>query len=171
MEHSGEKIEFHEWDFAYGFKFRRVEERFDKLWEMKVSARESLEDWLLVSDIPPRSAEICANACSELIENSIKYARNDSVANVLIRVLKHLITIETCNIAEKTHRDMLQHSLAELKRAPDLKRLFVEKLLNPLEGKSQLGLIKIVMETRGVLEYLPSEDEEMIRIRLSMNAE
>ncbi len=65
---------------------------------------------------------------SELIENSIKYARNDSVANVLIRVLKHLITIETCNIAEKTHRDTLQHSLAELKRAPDLKRLFVEKI-------------------------------------------
>ncbi len=33
MEHSGEKIEFHEWDFAYGFKFQRVEERFDKLWK------------------------------------------------------------------------------------------------------------------------------------------
>lgn len=171
MEHSGEKIELPEWDFAYSFKFRRIEERFDKLWEMKVSARESLEDWLMVSDIPPRTAEVCANACSELIENSIKYARNDSVATVLIRVIENSITVETSNAAEKAHRDALHQALAELKTAPAPKQLFVKKLLNPLEGKSQLGLIKIVMETRGILECLPSENEEMIRIRLRMNAE
>lgn len=159
------------WDFAYSFKFRRVGERFDKLWEMKVSARESLEDWLVVSDVPPRTAEICANACSELIENSIKYAQNGSIATVLIHVLNNTITVETSNTAEKAHRDALSLCLTELDTTPDPKQLFVEKLLNPVGGESHVGLIKIVMETKGTLECIPSEDTDMIRIRLCMKAE
>lgn len=158
------------WDFAYSFKFRRIEERFDKLWEMKVSARESLADWLIVSDIPPRAAEICANACSELIENTIKYARNGSIATVLIHFIDNTITVETCNAAENEHIEALRHSLAALAAAPDPKQLFVEKLLNPAEGESRLGLIKIVMETKGTLECLPAEDANVMRIRLRMQA-
>ena len=125
----------------------------------------------MVSDIPPRMAEICANACSELIENSIKHAQNNSVVTVFIHVLNKTITVETSNESEKGHREALSQSLAALDTTPDPKLLFVERLLNPVEGKSHLGLIKIVMETKGTLECMPSEDGDMIRIRLCMRAE
>ncbi len=158
------------WDFAYSFKFQRIEKRFDKLWEMKVSARNSLADWLVVSDIPPRAAEICANACSELIENTIKYSRNGTIVTVMIHFLDNTIAVETCNAAEEEYVKALRQSLAALAAAPDPKQLFIERLLNPVEDESRLGLIKIVMETKGTVECLPAEDANVIRIRLRMQA-
>ena len=53
------------YNFAYTFQFYKIEERFGKLWQMKTSARESLKDWLLASDISPQISGKCANACSE----------------------------------------------------------------------------------------------------------
>ena len=158
------------YDFRYVFKFRKRKDYFEKLWNMKISARESLEDWLLLSIASPQMAEICANACSELIENCVKYGREESVAAVAIHVTNTMIEIETVNATEPEHAAELRQSLDELNAADDLKKLFVQKLLHPMQGKSHLGLIKIVMETKGALRMMPHPENDIAHVALRMNA-
>ncbi len=158
-------------DFEYAFKFRKTEKRFNRLWGMKSSARESLKDWLIASDINPKVSEVCANACSELIENCVKFSKNDSTAVVSINVSDRSITVETINKAEKEHRETVSREIEALNAASDPRQVFAEKLLNPAEGKSQLGIIKISMETKGKLELVQEPDEEIVRMKLEMKAE
>ncbi len=170
MEKSDKKDELLTWDFVYSFRFKKIDEQFDQLWTMKASARESLKDWLVISDIPPRTAEICANACSELIENSIKYTPNGSIAAVSIHVRDNEIIVETINPAEQEHIEELNQSLEALHTAPDSREVFVDKLMHPIEGKSQLGLIKIVVETEGALELVKCDDDHTIHMELKIKA-
>ncbi len=164
-----EKVqEFLTWDFAYSFKFKKVEAQFERLWTMKTSARESLKDWLIVSNIAPTVAENCANACSELIENCVKYTKDGSFATVFIHVINNTIIVETINGAGPEDRAALQASLQALQAASDPKEVFIEKLLHPEEGKSQLGLIKIAMETQGTFQ-IREDDDEYIRLILEIH--
>ena len=158
-------------EFYYSFQFRKYDTLFDRLWQMKSSVRESLQDWLLASAVSHESAENCANACSEMVENCIKYASNDSQAGVSICVKDTSILVETSNHAEAMHRQELQESIVALNEALDLSQLFVQKLMNPEEGVSQLGLIKIMMETKGRLELLPGQEPDIAHVRLSMEAD
>ncbi len=170
MEQFDKEDELLAWDFVYSFRFKKIDEQFDQLWTMKASARESLKDWLVISDIPPRTAEICANACSELIENNIKYTPNGSIATVSIYVLDNEITVETINPAEQEYIEELSQSLETLRTASDPREVFVDKLMHPTEGKSQLGLIKIVVETEGTLELVKCDDGQTIHMELKMKA-
>ena len=158
------------YDFRYVFKFRNSKDHFEKLWNMKISARESLEDWLLVSAVSPHIAEICANACSEMIENCIKYGHENSMAVVAIHVTNTTIVIETVNSTEREHAAELRRSLEALDATGDPKQLFVQKLLNPVQGKSHLGLIKMVMETKGALRIMPHAEDDVVHVVLRMNA-
>ncbi len=112
-----------------------------------------------------------ANACSELIENCVKFSKNDSTAVVSINVSDRSITVETINKAEKEHRETVSKEIEALNAASDPRQVFAEKLLNPAEGKSQLGIIKISMETKGKLELVQEPDEEVVRMKLEMKAE
>ena len=162
-------------DFEYIFQFQKTDEHFGQLWQMKSSARESLKDWLLASNIAPKIAETCANACSELIENCIKYAQNQTRAGVLIHVNQAdaggdaEIIVETFNRTEPLHCGTLQESITTINHSNDLKMLFVQKLLNPSEGLSHLGLVKLMLETKGQIEFLPAEND-IVHVRLRMEA-
>ena len=142
---------------------------------MKSSARESLKDWLLASSVTPKIAETCANACSELIENCIKYAQNYTRAGVLIHVNqpdaaeKADIIVETFNRSDPSHRECLSEAIAAINQTGDLKMLFVQKLLNPSYGQSHLGLVKLMLETKGRMEFLPAENH-IAHVRLRMEA-
>ncbi|MCP4353674.1 MAG: hypothetical protein GY795_50145 [Desulfobacterales bacterium] len=159
-----------EYDFEYAFKFVKKTERFDRLWDMKSIARQSLKDWLTATDISHENAEICANACSELIENCIKYSSEDSNAVVYIKVSDRSISVETINTSEEEHKNIIAEGINKLNSVSDPKKLFAERLMNPVTGKSQLGLIKILMETKGVLELVREPNRGIIRLRLEMEA-
>ena len=165
-----QKYDFLTCDFEYIFKFKKGEEKFDKLWQMKASARESLKDWLLVTDISPQISEICANACSELIENCIKYTQDETTAVVAIHATNTVITVETINPTKQNHKALLKDSIDTLTAVSDPKQLFVEKLLYPIDKKSHLGLIKIVMETKGTLELVQEQNDDVVHVKLHMNA-
>ncbi len=158
-------------DFRYVFKFRNRANHFEKLWQMKISARESLDDWLLVSDIIPHTAETCANACSELIENCIKYGQEDAVAVVAIHVTDREIVIETINTTAPDNLAELADAIQALAAAADPKQVFIEKLMHPVAGKSHLGLSKIVMETKGALSLVPHEESGVVHVKLRLQAE
>ncbi len=157
-------------DFEYSFKFMKAKGNFNKLWQMKSIARQSLKEWLMVADMSPKMSEICANACSELIENCIKYSKNSSIAAVSIKAKDENVVVETINTAEKVQKDTIIESIDKLNAASDPKYLFAESLLNPVEGKSQLGLMKILMETKGIIELIQEPDEEVVHVKLIMKA-
>lgn len=154
--------------FSYAFTFKKVDAEFDRLWQMKSSARESLKDWLLVSGVSPKHSEICANACSELIENCIKYCREGSIANVTIRVENAIITVETFNRATSQHHQKLTGMLTQIRSSANLEQLFVETLILSTSDKSQVGLIKIAMETKGSLTLVSPQHDEILHLVLKM---
>ncbi len=162
--------DFFKKDFEYMFQFYKIEARFDQLWQMKSSARESLKDWLLASSVPPKIAETCANACSELIENCIKYTRENTRSGVAIHVDKTDIIVETCNIAKVEDCSNLRNSISALQVTEDIKQLFVERLLQQTDGSGHLGLIKIALETKGRLELLKESADHAVHVRLCMEA-
>jgi uncharacterized protein YaiL (DUF2058 family) len=90
---------------------------------------------------------------------------------VTIRVTNATICVDTMNTAEDSNKAMLSEFIRGLHETSDVKQLFVEKLLQPVEGESHLGLIKIVMETKGRFELVPEEDQRLIHLRLYMNIE
>jgi len=170
MDMCKQNHDFFKKDFEYMFHFYKADDHFDQLWQMKSSARESLKDWLVASSVLPKIAETCANACSELIENCIKYTQANTRAGVAIHVDKTDITVETCNIAEVADCANLRSSIAALQHAVDVKQLFVEKLMDTVAGSSHLGLVKIALETKGRLELLKESSDQAVHVRLYMEA-
>ncbi len=152
----------------YSFRFRKTEEHFNELWTMKSSFREHVQDWFTVAEVHPRISEICANACSELFGNCIKYTRSRTIATVRIYVTDRSILVETINEAEQEERDTLRELLDTLHATPDPKSLGIDDLIHPVKGKSQAGLTKIVMETKGTLELMEEEDQEVVHVKLHM---
>lgn len=168
-QHMFDTQTLYESNFRYVFKFKKVDSKFDRLWHMKTTARESLKDWLLVTDVSPQMSEICANACSELIENCIKYSSEGSVTDVAIRVANAVITIETINSSSEQHYQELMQTLSQINSGSDLKQLFVEKLVHSAVDKSQLGLLKIALETKGVLSLVPNDNDHILHLVVKMN--
>lgn len=150
-------------NLGYCLNFRRDEERFNELWGMKTHVRESVKDWLVASNVRSRISEVCANACSELLENCIKYTRNGSVAAVSVHLTEQTIIVETINSAYDEHIKVLRKSLDMLYATSELKRLFVENLLNP---DSHLGLIRVMLETKGTLELMKEKEQEIVHLKL-----
>ena len=153
-------------DVGYRLKFRNAKERFHELWGMKAHVRENVKDWLVASNVQSRISEICATACSELLENCIKYTSNGAVAVVSVHLSDQTIIVETINPAHGDHIALLHESLDTLQAALEPKQLFVKHLLNPIAGKSRLGLIRIVLETRGTLELVQEKEKEIVHLKL-----
>lgn len=150
----------------YRLHFRKLEKRFDELWGMKAHVRESVHDWLTASNVSSRISEVCANACSELLENCIKYASNGSVITVVVSLAEQTIVVETMNSAHNEHRASLRQALNALQASSEPKQLFVHNLLYPVGGESHIGLIRLILETRGTLELVPEEDQELVHLQL-----
>ncbi|MCP4353672.1 MAG: hypothetical protein GY795_50135 [Desulfobacterales bacterium] len=157
-------------DFEYAFRFVKTEENFNELWGMKSSTRESMKDWLIASTVKPEKADICANACSELVENCIKFSKNGSTSVISIKIKDRSIIVETFNESEKEHKNDIAGAFKELNQASDPRQLFAERLLSPpQQGKGRLGLIKIALETRGKIG-LENEPENVVHVKLEMEA-
>jgi hypothetical protein len=157
-------------EFAYSFKFRKTDTNFNDLWAMKSSARESLRDWMIAWTCGPKTAENCANACSELIENCIKFSLVDTVSTVSIRIRERSIEVETRNRSDRDNLCMVTGMIEKLGEIDDLRSYFARTLLSPNRGKSQLGILKIVMETRGTLQIVPAKDPDLVQIRLEIDS-
>ncbi len=154
--------------YSYAVQFKKLNETFEKLWQMKSTMRECIRDWLAALNVPPTMSENCANASSELIENCVKYTSEGSTVTVVISLNNSMLTVETINTAEERHRQALRKSIALLNTTSDPKQLFVETLQHPVEGKIHLGLIKIVMETEGQLECVLEQHADLAHVRLQI---
>lgn len=169
---SGDLKKFEGKDFEYFFKFVKLEDNFNDLWRMKAIARESLKEWLVSAHINVGVAENCANACSELIENCIKFTIIDKSSFILIDIVGEDIKIETVNWTEHEKKlELIEFIEGISKPDTDIQELYVERVRESiLSEKSQLGLIKILMETKGKIQILRKEDDECVHLLLQINA-
>ncbi len=137
---------------------------------MKSLARESLKGWLTANNVNPDLAENTANSCSELIENTIKYSVENETISVLIALNKPDILIETINVSDEEQKEKLLRYYDNLQSSSkNLSDLFLEKLQHCTTlVKSQLGLIKIILETGGKVELLEVEKNNIVHVKLSI---
>jgi len=157
-------------DFSYFFQFKKLDDNFDKLWRMKSSARDTLKEWLLTIPYDAETSSTIANACSELIENCIKYSSNNTSSLVEIFVYKEYIFIETSNYSDKAQIQEFKRCLQGIhENKGNLPRLYIKKLENSqYSGFSQLGLIKILMETHGEFKLLNEHKKNLLHTQLKI---
>lgn len=154
-------------DFEYFIKFKKEidEKNFDELWQMKLLVRESVREWLIASNIRLNIAENSANACSELVENAIKYSKPDSLIFVSINIIDKKIHIEIFNETLQENKIRLIKTLDRINNYEnDLSELYMKRMEESFEtDDSQLGLIQIKMETQAQMKLMDSDnpDEEV----------
>ncbi len=160
-------------DFEYFFRFMKTEDNFEELWRMKSSARESLKEWLMSTHAVPKKAEVISNSASELIENCIKYSIMNAHSFVYIQVMGKTVTIETMNSSNPEQKSKIAEYMhfINTNSKDNPTRLYLEKIAESVHtGKSQIGLLKILMETKGTLEMVDHPGEEnIVHIRVRMN--
>ncbi len=158
-------------EFEYFFKFTKLSQNFDKLWRMKSLARESVKEWLIANDVAPTTSEDTANSCSELIENSIKYSMEKEESLVLIGINKPVITIETLNKSEVDQKEKLLTFVNEiLTSSKKITEIYLEKVQKSvLSGESQLGIVKIIMETKGDIKLIEHEENDIVHVKVTIN--
>jgi len=151
-------------DFEYFFRFKKTENNFEDLWRMKTTAREALREWLFSMHKTPQMVEVIANSSSELIENCIKYSDQGSFSFVLMRVHGDEVTIETANKAEPELKQNVVRFVEYITaKQNNPTEIYIKKITESLAtGKSQLGLLKILMETEGAMEVVQDKGEENI---------
>lgn len=160
-------------EFEYAFKFIRTTSNHESLWKMKTAARESLRQWLTAINAADETRiNAVSNAVSELVENAIKYSIINSESFVSIQVNAFNIVISTINRTEPSNVKKIKEIVDKINRINDINTLFLEQIQNiSQQGTgSQLGLIKIRMETGGLIELISStESEELAHFKVSID--
>ncbi len=156
-------------DFEYGFRFNKTESNFKDLWLMISCARESLKDWLISMGVKPEKADDCANACSELVENAIKFSAVGSDSVISLCVNKPKIIVETLNRTQKENVENASQIIRALNDTTDIRQLMAERLLSSDE-KSQLGLMKSSLDTEGKIELIDESEPDIVHLKLTMEA-
>ncbi len=157
-------------EFEYFVKFKKMTENFDQLWSMKSLSRENIRNWLKNNNIEYNICDNVANACSELIENTIKYGKINEEIFVLINIVEKKIIIETLNKSTIQQKESFTKYLENLSRElPDLTDLYLKRIQNSvITGISQLGLVKIMLETGGKIELLDKNLDEVVHLKVTI---
>jgi hypothetical protein len=135
-----------------------IELKFNPEWHYVSSV------WLFTNDIllqliKDRSkAELISMGVSELLENSVKYSQKQFKdpypiirMKLSVRKNKGKIYIEVENYSDPDHIEILKKEIKSIQSA-ESKEVFIQKLREAAirdDGKSQLGLIRIIYEAKG----------------------
>lgn len=120
--------------------------------------------WLFTNDILLQliedriTAELISMSLSELLENSVKYSQKQFKdpypvvrLKLSVRKDKGKIFLEVENYADPDHIEVLKQELKTIQSSQS-REVFIQKLREAAtrdDGKSQLGLIRIIYEAKG----------------------
>ncbi len=158
-------------DYEYFTKFTKLSDNFNQLWRLKSITRDNLRDWLMNNNVDPVLSENVTNACSELIENSIKFSKENEEIFVLVNISGRKIIVETFNMTGKAQKTKMLSYIEKLnKDTTDISELYVKSIQESVRrGVSRLGILKILLETGGKLELLDKDKPGFIHIKLTIN--
>ncbi len=136
--------------------------------------------WLFTNDIliqrlkNRRRAELISMSISELLENSVKYSQKQfkepsPVARIRlsIRQEEKKVFVNVENYADPNHIEILKEEMKSIQSA-ESREVFIQKLREAAvrdDGKSQLGLIRIIYEAKGKVTM------KQEGLKVSMNVE
>ncbi len=141
---------------------------FQQKWSYVRSIWEFIRGLLSIMLRNHKVVEIIAVAVVELAENAVKYSSNDTTEPVKISLdvdkENKKVIIETFNIADDEHVEILQSELNRVTQKRDAREIYLEKLREVavrVDGKSQLGLIRIIYESKAELK-MKLEDKNKV---------
>lgn len=151
--------------------------KFNPSWELISPLWELVNDFLGEIITERKNAEIIAMAINELLENAVKYHDNKVtkekrgvIFNLHIDKSKKEITCFVSNPANKNNSKELQKEIENIQNQGDLREAYIENLKRAGErtdGKSQLGLIRILYEARGMMDI--NHNDGMIKVTTKFN--
>lgn len=160
-------------------KFHRdtIEMTFNPEWHYVSSI------WLFANDVLFRlindrvRAELVSMSISELLENSVKYSQKQftepkPVARFRLSVREdmHKIFLEVENYADPDHIEVLKEELKGIQSA-ESRKVFITKLREAAirdDGKSQLGLIRIIYEAKGKVTMKQDGLKVLMKVEFSI---
>ncbi|MBN2546789.1 MAG: hypothetical protein JXB50_13400 [Spirochaetes bacterium] len=106
-------------------------------------------------------AEEAKLVASELCENAVKYSKSNSNNNIIkfeLNKINDKITISVCsNFIINDDINKLKEEIDKINRSEEPEKLYTDRLLYLIEniniGQSQLGLFRIIYETKYKLDY------------------
>jgi anti-sigma regulatory factor (Ser/Thr protein kinase) len=138
--------------------------------------------WLFTNDIllqlikDRTKAELISMSISELLENSVKYSQKqfkDPYPVVKIKLTvrkdKKKIFLEVENYADPDHIEILKQELKTIQSSGS-REVFIKKLREAAirdDGKSQLGLIRIIYEAKGTVTM--TQDGLTVRMKVEFD--
>lgn len=138
--------------------------------------------WLFANDIllqlirDRTRAELISMSISELLENSVKYSQKQFKdpypvikIKLAVRKDKNKIFLEVENYADPDHIEILKQELKSIQGA-ESREVFIQKLREAAirdDGKSQLGLIRIIYEAKG--QVTMTQDGLKVTMKVEFN--
>ncbi len=158
-------------DAEFFLRFQKLADNFDELWEKKSIARQSIYEWLIKQHIESDISKNIIHACSELIENCIKYSQENEEFFLLLKILDKGLLIESLNISTHNQKQKLIDYLRQLSQeSVSLPVLYSNRIKESVHIEaSQLGIISIMIETGSQFELVDEEKENVVHVRLTIN--
>ena len=158
-------------NLIFQYNFIKNQKNFNNLWKMKSNTRECIKEWLSSTNINNIIVETSSNACSELIENCIKYSIDNKLCRLQISIINNSIIIETINSAEVVNKTKILETLNLIdNNKNNLTKIYIDKLrLSAKYEKSELGFIKIMMETNGKIVVQNKDNNEEVHLILEIS--
>lgn len=152
-------------DFKYQYKYKITEDQKSQLWKIKSDARLMILEKTRELFSEHSNLEAISNAFCELFENSIKYSKESSEAEIGIEITDNDITIYSQNISD--NKDILEEFIAEIEISEkNYEEQYLEKLKTINISNGQLGILRVLMETKGVIAFVKNTSKDLVYLTL-----
>ena len=117
-----------------------------------------------IKNLNPRLTQSTVLACTELLENSIKYGehKNSPSVHFVLEIADSNMKILVSNKLSNEDSIRVVKGFIDLIRISNIEQLYIQRLReiinNPRSGYSQMGLYRIVHEAKFNLDYSITND-------------
>ncbi|MCX8059147.1 MAG: hypothetical protein N3A58_07015 [Spirochaetes bacterium] len=147
---------------------------FGPVWDYIPLTRNFIENFLLINLIEKKNISKISLAVSELLENAIKYTKNDVIRLKLIKKVKeNIIDIHVFNYSDKKHAETLKEYL-KVMYTKDPLEFYLEKMKNiskTNKENSSIGLARINYEAKAKIDAIYDEKTSILETHAKINLE
>lgn len=154
-----------------------IELDFNASWRYVQSLWDFIRGLLAIFLRDSSRSDVISTAIIELVENAVKYSKKDETGHsvILFRLNldkdERLVYVEVENPADGEHMHTFRDELKRINSAEDPKQIYREKMMEAAtreDGKSQLGLVRIIVEAGAKMDVEMRGDNVVVSARFSV---
>jgi hypothetical protein len=138
-------------------------------WQELERVNEQTYEFFRATSLRESAADTYTMVICELLENGIKYGRQDEVIEVRVSVTEHQVSIRVANKvnrADYPHLQALDRTLQRIRGVQNPYQAYLERVgeisREPLgESRSCLGLARIAYEGNASLDFILDDDDTL----------